>query len=157
MRRVGVEGGGRGSAGVSYSGEHPPSYPTLPWGDAAKGTAVVTAGILPGTAAADRGAGAGYSECVADGDGNFYMTGSTGENIWAYNQGVELWKSPDLKKWEYVGLVVEPGQGRDLGEGVAAAARQAVPGDLGSGTALFARELLHLPEHGADWDLDLEE
>jgi beta-xylosidase len=39
------------------------------------------------------------------GDGNYYMTGSTGDNIWAFNDGVELWRSPDLKKWSYVGLV----------------------------------------------------
>ena len=39
------------------------------------------------------------------GDGNYYMTGSTGENIWAYNRGVELWKSLDLVKWQYLGLV----------------------------------------------------
>jgi xylan 1,4-beta-xylosidase len=39
------------------------------------------------------------------GDGNYYMTGSTGDNIWDFNDGVELWHSPDLKKWDYVGLV----------------------------------------------------
>jgi len=39
------------------------------------------------------------------GDGNYYMTGSTGDNIWAFNDGVELWRSADLKKWDYVGLV----------------------------------------------------
>ena len=39
------------------------------------------------------------------GDGNYYMTGSTGDNIWDFNDGVELWRSPDLKQWTYVGLV----------------------------------------------------
>jgi xylan 1,4-beta-xylosidase len=39
------------------------------------------------------------------GDGNYYMTGSTGDNIWDFNDGVELWRSPDLKNWSYVGLV----------------------------------------------------
>ena len=39
------------------------------------------------------------------GDGNYYMTGSTGDNIWDRNDGVELWKSKDLKKWNYLGLV----------------------------------------------------
>jgi hypothetical protein len=39
------------------------------------------------------------------GDGNYYMTGSTGDDIWDHNDGVEIWKSADLKKWEYVGLV----------------------------------------------------
>jgi xylan 1,4-beta-xylosidase len=39
------------------------------------------------------------------GDGNYYMTGSSGDNIWYRNDGVELWKSPDLKTWSYLGLV----------------------------------------------------
>jgi len=39
------------------------------------------------------------------GDGNYYMTGSTGKDIWAFNDGVELWRSPDLIKWDYLGLV----------------------------------------------------
>ena len=42
--------------------------------------------------------------CVG-GDGNYYLTGSTGDDIWKFNDGVELWRSADLKKWEYVGLV----------------------------------------------------
>jgi hypothetical protein len=39
------------------------------------------------------------------GDGNYYMTGSTGDNIWDKNDGVELYRSADLKKWDYLGLV----------------------------------------------------
>lgn len=39
------------------------------------------------------------------GDGNYYMTGSTGDNIWDRNDGVELWRSKNLKKWDYLGLV----------------------------------------------------
>jgi xylan 1,4-beta-xylosidase len=39
------------------------------------------------------------------GDGNYYLTGSSGEDIWDHNDGVELWRSADLKKWDYVGLV----------------------------------------------------
>lgn len=39
------------------------------------------------------------------GDGNYYLTGSTGADIWTFNDGVELWRSPDLQKWEYLGLV----------------------------------------------------
>jgi beta-xylosidase len=33
------------------------------------------------------------------------MTGSTGDNIWDLNDGVELYKSADLKTWSYLGLV----------------------------------------------------
>jgi hypothetical protein len=39
------------------------------------------------------------------GDGMYYLTGSTGEDIWDHNDGVELWRSADLKKWDYLGLV----------------------------------------------------
>ena len=39
------------------------------------------------------------------GDGNYYLTGSSGADIWDFNSGVELWRSPDLQDWEYVGLV----------------------------------------------------
>jgi xylan 1,4-beta-xylosidase len=39
------------------------------------------------------------------GDGNYYLTGSTGDDIWAWNQGVELWRSSDLRKWDYLGVV----------------------------------------------------
>ncbi|SHH25265.1 family 43 glycosylhydrolase [Bacteroides clarus] len=39
------------------------------------------------------------------GDGMYYLTGSSGDNIWAYAKGIELWKSADLKSWEYMGLV----------------------------------------------------
>lgn len=39
------------------------------------------------------------------GDGFYYMTGSSGDNIWDVTSGIELWRSRDLKKWDYVGLV----------------------------------------------------
>jgi xylan 1,4-beta-xylosidase len=39
------------------------------------------------------------------GDGNYYMTGSSGDNIWDRNDGIELWRSADLQKWDYLGLV----------------------------------------------------
>ena len=42
---------------------------------------------------------------ILGGDGNYYLTGSTGDDIWAYNDGIELWKSPDLIHWSYMGLV----------------------------------------------------
>lgn len=38
-------------------------------------------------------------------DGRYYLTGSTGDDIWRKNDGVELWVSNDLKSWEYLGLV----------------------------------------------------
>ncbi|MGC4074285.1 MAG: family 43 glycosylhydrolase [Nibricoccus sp.] len=42
---------------------------------------------------------------ILGGDGNYYLTGSSGNDIWDHNDGVELWRSPDLKNWNYVGLV----------------------------------------------------
>lgn len=44
------------------------------------------------------------SICIG-GDGIYYLTGSTGDDIWDFNDGIELWKSKDLKKWVYLGLV----------------------------------------------------
>jgi xylan 1,4-beta-xylosidase len=42
---------------------------------------------------------------ILGGDGNYYMTGSSGANIWDFNDGIELWRSPDLKKWDYAGEI----------------------------------------------------
>jgi hypothetical protein len=92
-----------GSSGVAYSGDHPYPFPMLPWDNYATGSAVIS-GILPDIAPLIDVQVRDTIVCRG-GDGNFYMTGSTGENIWAYNRGVELWQSPDLKSWHYLGLV----------------------------------------------------
>ncbi len=92
-----------GSTGLAYKGEHQPSFATLPWGDCATGSAV-TQGLIPPLIPLLEVQVRDTIVCRG-GDGHFYMTGSTGQNIWAFNDGVELWKSKDLKKWEYVGLV----------------------------------------------------
>ena len=42
---------------------------------------------------------------ILGGDGSYYLTGSSGANIWDFNDGIELWRSADLKKWDYVGEV----------------------------------------------------
>ncbi|MGC3988361.1 MAG: family 43 glycosylhydrolase [Chthoniobacteraceae bacterium] len=42
---------------------------------------------------------------ILGGDGNYYMTGSSGDNIWDFNDGVEVWRSADLQKWDYLGVV----------------------------------------------------
>ena len=39
------------------------------------------------------------------GDGYYYLTGSSGNDIWDHNDGVELWRSLDLTSWIYLGLV----------------------------------------------------
>jgi glycoside hydrolase family 43 len=42
--------------------------------------------------------------CIG-GDGRYYLTGSTGSDIWHFNDGVELWVSENLREWDYMGLV----------------------------------------------------
>ena len=42
---------------------------------------------------------------ILGGDGSYYLTGSTGTDIWDHNDGVELWRSSDLATWDYLGLV----------------------------------------------------
>lgn len=99
-----AHGGWRsGSAGVAYQGEHPYPFPTLPWDNYATGSAV-TSCILPALLPLVEVQVRDTIVCPG-GDGNYYLTGSTGENIWAYNRGVELWKSSDLVHWTYIGLV----------------------------------------------------
>jgi len=91
-----------GSTGVKYAGPNPPPYRTSPW-DGPEGAAV-TNGLLPKLRPFLEVHVRDTVICLG-GDGNYYMTGSTGDNIWAFNDGVELWKSADLEHWEYLGLV----------------------------------------------------
>jgi xylan 1,4-beta-xylosidase len=43
--------------------------------------------------------------CVGP-DGTYYLTGTTGSpGWWKTNEGVRIWRSPDLKTWEPIGLV----------------------------------------------------
>ncbi|MGA0545113.1 family 43 glycosylhydrolase [Brevundimonas sp. VNH65] len=92
-----------GLPGVRYSGARPMAYPTLPWGEAATGAAVekkLTPAIRPLMELHLRD-----TQICIGGDGAYYMTGSTGDNIWAFNDGVELWRSQNLIDWTYLGLV----------------------------------------------------
>ena len=42
-------------------------------------------------------------------DGMWYMTGTV-EPFWAYNEGIKLWKSPDLTNWTALGFVWKYGE-----------------------------------------------
>ncbi len=102
---VGNGGGGwrSGSDGIQYNGPYPlPNYKSL----AANKTSgsVITHGLLPPIKPLLELHLRDAVICLG-GDGNYYLTGSSGDNIWAYAEGVELWKSPDLKTWTYLGLV----------------------------------------------------
>ena len=92
-----------GLPGVRYSGARPMAYPTLAWGEAATGSAVdkkLTPDIRPLLELHLRD-----TQICVGGDGAYYMTGSTGDNIWAFNDGVELWRSENLSDWCYLGVV----------------------------------------------------
>ena len=92
-----------GSDGLAYEGAHPYPFPTLPWKGYSTGSAVA-AGLLPPISPLIDVQVRDTVICLG-GDGYYYLTGSTGENIWAYNRGVELWRSPDLVTWHYLGLI----------------------------------------------------
>lgn len=92
-----------GGQGVRYQGPQAMSYPTLPWQADSTGAAV-SVGLMPPIRPLLDVHIRDTIICLG-GDGQYYMTGSTGDNIWKFNDGVELWRSPDLVKWEYLGLV----------------------------------------------------
>src|SRR5687768_8467384 len=92
-----------GAPGVRYQGPQVMHFPALPWQDDATGAAVATRLIPPIRPLLDLHI-RDTMICLG-GDGHYYMTGSTGDNIWKFNDGVELWRSPDLVKWDYLGLV----------------------------------------------------
>lgn len=88
---------------VRYKGPGTPPYPVLPWGDSDSGRAA-RGGLLPPIRPLHDVHIRDTIVCLG-GDGHYYMTGSTGDNIWAVNDGVELWRSKDLHAWDYLGLV----------------------------------------------------
>ncbi len=99
----GVGGWRSGSAGVMYSGSYPETgWTTMP-PDKTSGS-VIKNGLLPPIKPLMELHLRDAVICVG-GDGNYYLTGSSGNNIWAWAEGVEIWKSSDLKTWSYLGLV----------------------------------------------------
>jgi xylan 1,4-beta-xylosidase len=92
-----------GREGTMYRGTEPAKPGWLDLGDRARGTAVRD-GLIPPLRPI-------WEMHLRDtiinrgGDGFYYMTGSTGDNIWDVNSGIELWRSKDLKQWDYIGLV----------------------------------------------------
>ncbi len=102
---AGVGGWRSGREGVRYKGAHPKPGWQLDWDEKGTGTgAAIKDGLFPNVKPI-------LELHLRDtiirqgGDGNYYMTGSSGDNIWDRNDGVELWRSKDLKKWDYLGLV----------------------------------------------------
>ncbi|MGC4232896.1 MAG: family 43 glycosylhydrolase [Niabella sp.] len=92
-----------GSVGVSYVGDHlKPHWSRMRPEQVS--ASVVKNGLLPPIKPI-WDAHIRDAVIITGGDGNYYMTGSTGDNIWAFNDGVELWRSSDLKNWKYLGLI----------------------------------------------------
>jgi beta-xylosidase len=90
---------------VHYKGDHPKPGWQLDWDEKSWSTdKVIDLGLLPPIKPIWELHLRDTTMCVG-GDGNYYMTGSSGDNIWDKNDGVELWRSADLKKWDYLGLV----------------------------------------------------
>lgn len=104
-----VRGDGRGgwrsgSQGVAYEGPSPrPEYDVAQ--QLARGSAVEAGLVPPIVPALDLHLRDGV--VAPGGDGYYYLTGSSGDNIWAWSQGIELWRSANLRDWEYMGLVWE--------------------------------------------------
>lgn len=92
-----------GSDGVTYQGTRPKPYFKVVQSGLTTRSAVTSGTIPPIKPFME--VHVRDTVIALGGDGNYYMTGSTGENIWAFNNGVELWRSPDLQKWTYLGLV----------------------------------------------------
>jgi hypothetical protein len=92
-----------GGSGVRYRGPQTMPFKTRPWENSSTGHAVAKGLIPPIRPLID----AHIRDTIVrlGGDGFYYMTGSTGDNIWKFNDGVELWRSADLVNWDYLGLV----------------------------------------------------
>lgn len=99
----GLGGWRSGTDGVYYEGPHPRPEYNLKFQGKAKGTAAEKGLVPPILPAIELHLRDGV--VTLGHDGNYYLTGSSGDNIWGFTKGVELWKSPDLRKWTYLGLV----------------------------------------------------
>lgn len=92
-----------GREGTMYKGLDPAKPGWLDFGNRANGSGV-TSGVLPPLRPIWELHLRDTTMCLG-GDGNYYMTGSSGDNIWDRVDGVELWRSQDLQHWDYLGMV----------------------------------------------------
>jgi beta-xylosidase len=101
----GLGGWRSGRDGVRYKGPHPKQGWQLDW-DAKQSSTdkVIELGLIPPIKPIWELHLRDTSICMG-GDGLYYMTGSSGDNIWDRNDGIEMWKSTDLQHWDYLGLV----------------------------------------------------
>ena len=93
-----------GGLGVRFKGpECDTPHSPLPWNNSDSGR-VVEQGLIPPVKPLMHLHMRDPIICLG-GDGMYYLTGTTGDNIWRGNDGIELWRSADLANWEYLGLV----------------------------------------------------
>jgi xylan 1,4-beta-xylosidase len=93
-----------GGLGVRYSGPDADTpHSPLPWNNSDTGN-VVSEGLIPPIRPLLHLHLRDTIICLG-GDGFYYMTGTTGDNIWRSNEGIELWRSSNLRDWDYLGLV----------------------------------------------------
>lgn len=93
-----------GREGLRYKGPHPKPGWQLDWDEKATATgSAIKEGLFPPVKPLmELHLRDTIIRLVND---TYYLTGSTGDNIWDRNDGVELWRSKDLQHWDYLGLV----------------------------------------------------
>lgn len=68
--------------------------------------AAVTAGLIPNISALLPNISMRDVSIVVGADNAYYLTGTMSDNsVYYHNEGVNLWRSLDLKNWTYIGLV----------------------------------------------------
>jgi xylan 1,4-beta-xylosidase len=66
----------------------------------------VTSGLIPDISPIITGISLCSASICLGADSAYYLTGANSENnVWYHNEGVNLWRSVDLKNWNYLGLV----------------------------------------------------
>ena len=105
VRGAGLGGWRSGREGVRYQGPHPKPGWRLDWDEKQTSSdKVIELGLLPPIKPLLELHLRDTIICRG-GDGFYYLTGSTGDNIWDRNNGIELWRSRDLQHWDYRGVV----------------------------------------------------
>ncbi|KAH6949695.1 glycosyl hydrolase [Ilyonectria sp. MPI-CAGE-AT-0026] len=67
---------------------------------------VITSGLLPTIKPAIEGINLRDTSVTVGPDNIYYLSGTGADNdAWIHNEGINLWKSTDLKIWTYVGLI----------------------------------------------------
>ena len=67
---------------------------------------IIDSGELPNISAVIEDVNLRDTTVTVGPDGTYYLSGTGADNnAWFHNEGINLWKSADLKQWSYVGLI----------------------------------------------------